>query len=115
MVVENDNISTTLADVCDFNAELVPQSTAIKSSRMLREAAFNGRRTQATTFLSTQQEAGHLPTDNRQGTLEQRQGGDPIHVVVAIKNNPFTSLDRVPDTIGGLLHFRKEEGICQPS
>ena len=98
------------------NAELVPQSTAIKSLENAPRSSVQ-RPAHSSHNLPEHAAVRSRSPSHRQSSrhVEQRQGGDPIHVVVAIKNNPFTSLDRVPDTIGGLLHFRKEEGICQPS
>ena len=62
-----------------------------KFGRMLRETAVDGRRTQSITLLGAErEEAVHLRTTICQDALEQRQRGDAIHIVVAIKNNSFS-------------------------
>ena len=92
MVVENDDISATTANVGDFPRGIrAAVHRHEESRRVFLKAAFDSRCAQPVAVLSPErEEAVHLRAGSRQNALEKRQRGDAIDIVVAIEDDSLT-------------------------
>ena len=94
------------------------RSAAIHRHQKLRmkrlHTAIHAVRAQPVTFIHAQrQETFRLRPERPQHARQQRERGDAIHIVVAVKHDALAAIHGGEQPVHRAIHVRQREGIAQ--
>jgi hypothetical protein len=115
MVVQNDNVNPSLAQVSDgCNRVRAAVHGEKQGGGELRQAILHAVLAEAVAFIHTMRQVGmDLPAEGAEHFEQQGGGGDPVHVVITKDDEGFVALAGLEQALDGGRHIRQQEGISQ--